>query len=83
MTYVVTKQGVYLQDVFGPFEGLTEARLFAQQRAAHDADGYHTWDIGTLHPEGLKVVERYAQQAMYPRRPADVIGVARAPQEVS
>lgn len=45
--YVVVMQGVNIQGVHGVYS-LDEARLAAQQFAASDVDGYHTWDVHTL-----------------------------------
>ena len=51
--YVVTKNGVYLQDVFGMFLGDRAARQFAQMAAMDDDDDYHSWCVSRLSLGGL------------------------------
>jgi len=42
--FVVVKQGVYIQNVYGPFI-LIEAKTHAQELAIEDTDSYHSWDV--------------------------------------
>ena len=51
--FVVVKQGVYIQDVYGPFYTERSARIFAQDAAMHDDDSYHGWDVYLLTEDGL------------------------------
>jgi len=58
--YVVTKVGVYLQDVFGPFESEGTAKVQAQLLAMDDIDDYHDWDVCFLGATGLgRATARY------------------------
>ncbi len=52
--YIVVKRGVYIQDIFGPFEHLDIARGFAAGKASTDKDSYHDWLVFVLSDEGLK-----------------------------
>lgn len=45
MTYLVIRQGVYIQGVWGPFDVAEEAILFARSLAAEDKDSYHSYDV--------------------------------------
>lgn len=59
--YIVVKQGVYVQEVSGPFDR-AEAERVAQEDAGEDRDGYHTYDVHLLQTDGLHdAVARFAQ----------------------
>lgn len=68
MTYVVVKQGVYIQGVYGPYSLWTKARLAAQELARADSDAYHDWTVMQLTPQGLQEPHRAASYRGRPRQ---------------
>ncbi len=57
--YIIVKQGVYIQGVYGPFQdgrfskGLEDAKKAANKLAASEPDDYHTFDVYELRKKGL------------------------------
>lgn len=52
--FVVAQDGVYTQDVFGPFLTQQAAEEFATAQATHpQEDGYHEYKVYHLTPKGL------------------------------
>lgn len=52
-TFVVVKQGVYIQGVYGPFIVISAAINAAGAFAFNDRDSYHEYDVHELKPDGL------------------------------
>lgn len=52
--FVVAQDGVYTQDVFGPFLTQQAAEEVATEHATHPReDGYHKYNVHRLTPKGL------------------------------
>jgi len=43
--YIVIKQGVYIQGVYGPFSNSMDASGYAELQADSDVDNYHEWTV--------------------------------------
>lgn len=67
VTFLVVKQGVYIQEVYGPFDEFT-ATAAARTLAATDRDDYHTYDVRSVRPAGLGVVVASFAQEPRPGR---------------
>ncbi len=55
-TYIVVKQGVYIQEVYGPF-GCERAKDRAVRLARENQDDYHSYDVFELKQNGSCFVE--------------------------
>ena len=51
--WLVLRQGIYTQDVYGPFESEEDAREHAKKKASFDVDSYHEWRPCQVTAEGL------------------------------
>jgi hypothetical protein len=50
-SYVVVKDGVYIQEVYGPFDALGQATDKCEKLAKEDEDDYHLWLVCELNSE--------------------------------
>lgn len=64
MIYVVVKRGVYIQEVYGPFNK-PAAITTANTMAAADSDDYHVWSVEVL---GLLGLSNPVHEATGPER---------------
>jgi len=53
MTYIILKEGVYMQGVYGPIEDSELAIARTIELADADSDDYHHWSVYYLEWEGL------------------------------
>lgn len=53
--FVIVKQGVYIQEVYGPYNTEEQAKPFAHKLAREDKDSYHTYDICRITDAGLEL----------------------------
>ena len=93
MNFVVVKQGVYMQGIYGPYDSVEAAKWEARKRAEEDEDHYHTWEVRELTPEGLittswpseegstEVLVRYAQEPGEGRRASHPEGTIEVKRE--
>lgn len=59
MQFIVVKQGVYIQDVYGPFN-ILRAIIKAQELAIADIDDWHSYDVREITKEGLSELKLYS-----------------------
>lgn len=53
VTFVVIRQGIDIQGVFGPYPNKKAATAAARDKASRDIDNYHMWQVQPLTPDGL------------------------------
>jgi len=51
MTWVVTKTGIYLHEVWGPFDNREAACVAAKKFAEKEPDAHHKIEVRPLEPE--------------------------------
>jgi hypothetical protein len=52
--FVVVKWGVYMQEIYGPYDDKYIARQAAIRLAKADEDSYHKWRVHQLSRDGLR-----------------------------
>jgi len=53
MIYVVVKEGVYIQEVYGSCDAVDDAKVLAERLAGEELDDYHTFGVYPLDHSGL------------------------------
>ena len=48
LTYIVVKSGVYIQNIYGPFSKVADARRAGNRLAKREGGDYHTFSVRRL-----------------------------------
>jgi hypothetical protein len=85
MAWVVVQEGVYMHDVWGPFDTPEAAEAQAQLLAATDGDDYHCYTVYAVSPHsGLGQPGRsFAQEGRRWMHSDGVTRVPRSPEAVT
>lgn len=57
-TYIVVKEGIYFQAIYGPYSSAEEATKAATTLSNSEPDNYHDFSVYKLTPEGVGTTYR-------------------------